>query len=484
MIDPAVRFIPEYPIAQLVPADYNPRQITPGAFELLQDSIRQFGVVKPIILNSDDTIIAGHQRTKAMQAVGLQTTPAVKLPLKVRRAEEIQFNQMHNRIETVGSPARIVGDLHLGYQSVAPGQITGQKGDGMAEFLKETMRLLGRYGPWGSVICSEDGTVIANSEYALACQTLRIPLLIYVAADGEVPGILRALGVDYGEYNYEKIEIPVHAQHQAQLNRLRGARDEDGNLKPHTTDMRSVIYQELARPHLETLLPEKARVLDFGAGHGDEARNLRGEGWPILDYEPFRRVSGKEAWDVRGIVRMIRKLGRDVEQNGLFPVVILDSVLNSVVSLEWEDLLLTAINALVDADGVLFTNTRSLENLVRKQTRTNRSIGWTRSVSYLDTDNFEAAYHKGRWRMQHYHSKPDTHTLLSRYFEDVADGRSGNYHYVVCRGPRNLGMDRYEKAVAAELNMELTGGFHHNQHEDATRAILNAVGKRIEGASK
>ena len=58
----------DLPMGDLKPADYNPRRISPTAFGILQDSIRALGVVKPIILNADGTIVAGHQRTKAMTA--------------------------------------------------------------------------------------------------------------------------------------------------------------------------------------------------------------------------------------------------------------------------------------------------------------------------------------------------------------------------------------------------------------------------------
>ena len=72
-------FIPHYPIKDLKPADYNPRQITPEAFENLKDSIKKFGVVKPIILNGTGVLTAGHQRIRAMREVGMETTPAIML---------------------------------------------------------------------------------------------------------------------------------------------------------------------------------------------------------------------------------------------------------------------------------------------------------------------------------------------------------------------------------------------------------------------
>ena len=50
-------------IESLVPADYNPRKISDEDYKNLKQSIKEFGVVDPIIINlQDNTIIGGHQR--------------------------------------------------------------------------------------------------------------------------------------------------------------------------------------------------------------------------------------------------------------------------------------------------------------------------------------------------------------------------------------------------------------------------------------
>ena len=49
-------------ISKLKPATYNPRQITKKQVKDLKESIEKFGVVDPIIVNKDFTIIGGHQR--------------------------------------------------------------------------------------------------------------------------------------------------------------------------------------------------------------------------------------------------------------------------------------------------------------------------------------------------------------------------------------------------------------------------------------
>lgn len=111
-----VDFNEAWPLSELRPADYNPRKISPDAFLKLQDSLRTLGVVKPVILNRDGTLVAGHQRTRAMKAIGMTHTPALLLDRKVRRSDEIAFNLFHNSIETDSSTATLGGELHVGYQ--------------------------------------------------------------------------------------------------------------------------------------------------------------------------------------------------------------------------------------------------------------------------------------------------------------------------------------------------------------------------------
>lgn len=65
-------------IDTIVPAKYNPRKISDEQFEQLQESIRTLGFILPVIINKkNNTIIGGHQRTKAARAVGIKQVPAI-----------------------------------------------------------------------------------------------------------------------------------------------------------------------------------------------------------------------------------------------------------------------------------------------------------------------------------------------------------------------------------------------------------------------
>jgi len=60
-------------ISALKHATYNPRKdLKPGdaEYEKIKKSINEFGYCDPIILNSDMTIIGGHQRAKVLKELG------------------------------------------------------------------------------------------------------------------------------------------------------------------------------------------------------------------------------------------------------------------------------------------------------------------------------------------------------------------------------------------------------------------------------
>ena len=64
-------------ISILNPAEYNPRLLTNEAQEDLKKSIKELGIIKPIIIRqSDKRIMAGHQRTKTMKLLGYTHVPA------------------------------------------------------------------------------------------------------------------------------------------------------------------------------------------------------------------------------------------------------------------------------------------------------------------------------------------------------------------------------------------------------------------------
>lgn len=67
------------PIADLVPHERNPRTHSKRQIKQIADSIRAFGFTNPILIDRDDTIIAGHGRVEAAKLVGIAQVPTIRL---------------------------------------------------------------------------------------------------------------------------------------------------------------------------------------------------------------------------------------------------------------------------------------------------------------------------------------------------------------------------------------------------------------------
>lgn len=58
-------------LADLAPADYNPRRISPKAMQGLRASLTRFGELGGIVFNRrTGNLVGGHQRVKALLALG------------------------------------------------------------------------------------------------------------------------------------------------------------------------------------------------------------------------------------------------------------------------------------------------------------------------------------------------------------------------------------------------------------------------------
>ncbi len=72
--------IKTFRLADLRPDENNPRTITAEALAGLTKSIERFGLVEPIVVNvrpKQPKVIGGHQRLRALQALGIETAACV-----------------------------------------------------------------------------------------------------------------------------------------------------------------------------------------------------------------------------------------------------------------------------------------------------------------------------------------------------------------------------------------------------------------------
>ena len=89
----------EMNINDLISAEYNPRKLSPEQAESLEDSLKRFGFLDPVIVNKhperENIIVGGHQRCKVWKAMGNKTVPCVFVNLT--RDQEKELNVRLNK---------------------------------------------------------------------------------------------------------------------------------------------------------------------------------------------------------------------------------------------------------------------------------------------------------------------------------------------------------------------------------------------------
>lgn len=66
----------EMNVDQIIPYENNPRK-NDSAVDKVANSIREFGFKVPIVVDSENVIVAGHTRLKAAEQLGLKTVPVI-----------------------------------------------------------------------------------------------------------------------------------------------------------------------------------------------------------------------------------------------------------------------------------------------------------------------------------------------------------------------------------------------------------------------
>jgi len=90
----------ERKINELIPAEYNPRQLSNEQAEQLKASLQRFGAVDPAIINTHpdrkNIIVGGHQRLKTAQSLGWDTFPCVEVELDRDKERELNIRLNKN----------------------------------------------------------------------------------------------------------------------------------------------------------------------------------------------------------------------------------------------------------------------------------------------------------------------------------------------------------------------------------------------------
>lgn len=451
------------------PAPYNPRVLSADAYERLKKSIGELGVMKPILINDDSNIIiAGHQRTKAMLELGIKQCYGYKLK-NISAGDEMRLNQLHNANEieiSDNAPKLCINNIRKEQlQLINPEQITVLNAGTNRVAVAEIGKLILKYGQFATPICSESGEVLVSSSYAFASYKLKIPFECFVVKDQIKERVVYYFSQKYGEFCYDKLEKKTYIQNLAQLVR----KGKQGRQRNSTT------YAQLEK-YLKTVSNCKSlRILDFGAGRYEFARMYQDAGFDITYVDPYHCVEGTKKIDIAGNTYKFRKIISDIENIGLYDVVICDSVLNSVDSVRAHDAVINSCRALCKKGGVIFISGRCLEK-VEQGISSARYASRDSFSLCLDENNFTALFRDGQWYYQKYHNYKqivEVGKLISASSKDFEYIIKTHQFILKAKNTNTINEDLAIKALRFEFDMILPNGKHYGLQDEIERAYIN-----------
>lgn len=87
-------------IDSLIDTEYNPKKCTPKEENNIRNSLMEFGIVDPLIVNTyegrENIIVGGHQRRRIAKQLGYAQVPCIEVCLDVEREKELNLRLSKN----------------------------------------------------------------------------------------------------------------------------------------------------------------------------------------------------------------------------------------------------------------------------------------------------------------------------------------------------------------------------------------------------
>lgn len=458
----------------------NPRQRDSERFDLVMLSLRKFGFLLPLYARNDRLLLSGHQRSEAAARLGWNIpvhvlTKVVRdtagLNLTFNRATndfaltDIQHSEMAG--ETLRDLLEALPDTDdpfpcLRAQAMEVGRLLAANVDQFNRYACNAARQLGEHGVKMPIIMDEDGNVlngIGRLQYASERGEAVIPAVVVSRDKGQaIRCAMNRLSMDFRLNDGFKDVLRTNA--------FRRARQRRKSLGSGYLFALSETGKERCKDFSINANAERlkaaygSRILDFGCGHGDEARMLRKIGMGVTTFEPFRSTGGAPS---RRRARYSASAFLRAVQDGLqFSSILLSSVLNSVPFDADRRHILTICAALCGPETTLFAAARSRHDPNWVETSQGIGLGKTaaRSARFvlLDEPGLSVSELNANPKVQKYFQPSEFHELFGAFFEDVSIGLHINNVTATCRRPRALDPDQLRQALQFEFDLPYPEG--------------------------
>jgi ParB family chromosome partitioning protein len=283
----------------------------------------------------------------------------------------------------------------------------------------------------------------------------------------------------YGRFSYSHLKRTPWIQTFAQPFRLR-APAESARSKAL---LESVLYMQVMdsgssegkpiRPGPNPHITKDDRILDFGCGQGDYVKLLLSMGYNIRGMEFFRRAGNM--LDTGAVRRMCDAIARDIRKNGLYDVVICDSVVNSVDTLEAEADVVTCLNAFTKPGHKIFFSGRQVEGIEQKGRATRAALAGQRGVEFFDENGFSGLFREGTWFYQKFHTKVQANALCAKYLGEPHYGCHSPGWQIATTKTVGLTVEQRADSIRREFNLPWPDGESVGKGDEMVAAWREAI---------
>ena len=294
------------PVERLKPADYNPRRADAERLALVRLSLSRLGFLLPIVATPDGEILSGHQRHAVAMSMGARQVPVmfVDIPQERRRGLNILFNRATNDIPMTADEVRLRAELQCANAhelaerlpdldpngpefwpclSLATRSVRELACRNVASFQPQSAnvgRTLARLGVQLPIVLTEDDAVvngIGRLEAAARKGRETIEAITVSPVKAELArAMLNLLSMDF---HFEGDNADMLRYGAFRRSRMRRRTLGTAYVIPVFRSRRNADFDIADPEHRAKWLHVCGdSVLDFGSGHGDEARMLREAG--------------------------------------------------------------------------------------------------------------------------------------------------------------------------------------------------------------
>ena len=491
------------PVSALHPAPYNPREADAERLELVALSLRKLGFLLPLVATKDGEILSGHQRHRMAAAMGATRVPVLRVDIQdaKRRGLNILFNRATNDISMQATEQDMMAALHdtdvkclaAGLPDIPPDspefypcmaaemrEVQPLARHNVYRFVRHAAnvgRMLARLGVHLPVVITPDGNVIngiGRLEAAARKGRTEIAVITLDARRAALARVmLNLLSMDF-RFTGESADCLRYGAFRRSL--------------LHRTCLGTAFIVPVCRPkRLSDVRLDEAFmaqwksacgtcVLDFGSGHGDEARMLRDAGIKVTEFEPYpapnnivsREQGRASAMEFLAAVR-----------SGLsFSAIFVSSVLNSVPFPEDRDHILRIVAALCGPDTLVSAAARGIKSSAWAGIR-HEAASYRGSRACYFPMKMEQGTTLGDLavspKLQKFFEEEEWKALWEHRFGTVQTGLVGGMVTARCRKPLYL----HPRDLAESLRFEFDLPYPNGQRMGLVRLALDAFSKRL-----